>query len=124
MSMYSVIKYFHILFVCVSFLLFQYRFLLKVYNKPIKKPLLVIPHINDTLLLISAITLAVIAGFNPINQAWLMAKIIALFLYVAFGMVAFKSPGLKGEISYVLATITFIFLVFTAINKTPFLFGI
>jgi len=122
--MYLAIKYFHVFFVSISFILFQYRFLLKSLNKPIVKPLRIIPHINDTFLLISAITLIVITGFNPLNQPWLLAKIVALFIYIGFGTVALKKKGNKSTLGYILATTTFVFLVFTAIYKTPFSFGI
>ena len=82
-----------------------------------------IPHINDTLLLLTGISLAIIAGFNPLQQPWLMAKIMALFVYIGFGMVAFKATAYKSWFSYILATLTFGFIVFTAINKAPFLIG-
>lgn len=121
--MYTGLKYFHITFVVISIVLFQYRFLLKILNKPLAKPLKIIPHINDTILLITGISLAVIAGFNPFNHNWLLAKIIALLLYIGFGMLALKTTGLKSIVSYLAATLTIVFMVFTAINKTPFLFG-
>ncbi|MBL4773350.1 MAG: SirB2 family protein [Alcanivoracaceae bacterium] len=121
--MYTELKYAHILFVSISILLFQYRFYLQLFNKPISKLLKVTPHINDTLLLISAISLAYIAGFNPLQQPWLSAKIIALLFYIAFGMLALKSSGTKSILAYVLATLTYVFIILTALNKTPY-FGL
>jgi len=112
------------LFVAISMLLFQYRFFLKVFNKPVFRFLKTIPHINDTLLLISGISLAYIASFNPLNHSWLSAKIIALVIYIAFGFMTLKSSGLKSIVAYIFATATFVFMLFTAINKTPFFIGL
>lgn len=118
--MYVSIKYAHMLFVTISIVLFEYRFLLKTLHKPVAKPLKVIPHINDTLLLVAGISLVFMGGFNPLQQTWLAAKVIALVFYIAFGAVALKSTGMKSMFAYILATAFFIFIVFTAITKTPF----
>ncbi len=104
-------------------MLFQYRYFLKTINRPLAKHLKIIPHINDTLLLISGISMAVIAEYNPLYHPWLLAKLIALLLYIGFGMLAFKTSGPKSLLAYLLATFTFVFLVLTAIYKVPFLIG-
>jgi len=119
--MYLTLKNAHIIFIIISILLFNYRFLLKGLNKPIPKALKIIPHINDTFLLFSGISLAYIAGFSPLENSWLMAKIMALILYIIFGMIALKRTGVQSFISYIFATLIIVFMVFTAINKIPFL---
>ena len=118
--MYFALKNTHIVFITLSILLFNYRFLLKRLNKPIPKIIKIIPHINDTFLLVSGICMAYIMAINPLEQPWLMAKIIALFLYIGFGMVALKRTGLQSIMGYLLATLMLVFMIFTAINKTPF----
>ncbi len=122
--MYLGLKYFHLVLVTISVTLFQYRFLLKIFNKFLSKSLKIIPHFNDTFLLLTGISLAAIAGFNPLIHTWLLAKIIALLLYIIFGMVALKSSGVKSVLSYILATLTVVFMVLTALNKVPFIVGI
>jgi len=122
--MYLALKNAHIVFIILSILLFNYRFLLKTLNKPISKVIKIIPHINDTFLLVSGISMAYIVSFNPLEQPWLMAKIIALVLYIGLGMVALKKSGLLSVIGYILAMLMLVFMVFTAINKIPFLFEI
>ena len=122
--MYLGLKYFHIVLVTISVTLFQYRFLLKGLNKSLSKPLKIIPHSNDTLLLLTGISLAAMAGFNPLVHTWLLAKIIALLFYIGFGMVALKSSGIKSVLSYILATLAVVFMVLTALNKVPFIVGI
>lgn len=50
----------------------------------------VLPHVVDTLLLGSAIMLAVQLNISPLSAPWLMAKIIALLCYIGLGMLAIK----------------------------------
>jgi uncharacterized membrane protein SirB2 len=120
--MYLSLKHSHLLFIIISILLFELRFFLLVFNQPIHKVLKIIPHINDTLLLITGVSLAVIAGIKPWEQSWVAYKLSALVLYILFGAMALKTNGYKRMIAFVLATLTIIFMVFTAINKNPLFF--
>lgn len=122
--MYTIIKHSHLLFVVISILLFEYRFLLKMIKKPVGKVLSIVPHVNDTLLLATGITLAIITGFNPLDHAWLATKIITLFFYIGFGMLALKANGTKSIIGYVLATTAIVYMLFTAITKSPLFFSL
>ncbi len=76
------------------------------------------PHIVDTLLLVSAIILAVQFRFSPLEQPWLMVKIIALLVYIGAGMVALKFGRSKTVRWYAwlfgLATILYIMSVATS----------
>jgi uncharacterized membrane protein SirB2 len=55
----------------------------------------VVPHINDSLLLTAAIAMLVVAGLNPFEQPWLLAKIIGLLAYIGLGTVALKRGKTK-----------------------------
>ncbi len=122
--MYAALKHSHMLFIGISIILFQYRYYLKFRHKSIAKLLKIVPHINDTLLLITGVTLAVKVGYDPMQHTWLMAKIIALVIYIGFGVVAMRAKGMKSVTAYLLATLTFIFILMTAFNKSIFLFNI
>ena len=50
----------------------------------------VAPHVIDTLLLASAITLAVLIGNAPVTHDWLTAKVVGLVLYIVLGTIALK----------------------------------
>lgn len=50
----------------------------------------ILPHANDTILLSSAVALAVLSHQYPLQQSWLTAKVIALLAYIALGMLAFR----------------------------------
>ena len=47
-----------------------------------------LPHVNDTVLLLSALTLAWGAGLSPADTPWLATKVAALLVYIALGLVA------------------------------------
>ena len=49
-----------------------------------------LPHLVDTVLLLSALGLAWTLGLNPLATPWLLAKILGLLLYIALGVVALK----------------------------------
>ncbi|WP_448171995.1 SirB2 family protein [Rhizobacter fulvus] len=55
------------------------------------RPARTLPHIIDTVLLASAITLAWKAGLNPVDVPWLLAKLLGLVGYVVLGTVALKA---------------------------------
>lgn len=80
-----------------------------------------LPHVVDTVLIGSAIWLAVILGVSPANAPWITAKIAGLFAYIALGMVAFRfgrTPAIRGG-AFALALVTFAYIVSVAITKDP-----
>ena len=81
------------------------------------------PHIIDTLLLGSAIWLAVQYGLSPGDNPWLMAKIIALLLYIGLGAVALKRGKTKQVriIAWLAALVVFAYIVAVAVTKSPLL---
>ena len=91
-ELYPIIKQAHMLFAAVSLVSFLVRSGLKFSGSSLlnKKPVKILPHINDSLLLIFGVALAVIAGFNPFVQYWLLAKIVLLLAYIACGLYVMK----------------------------------
>jgi len=91
-----------------------------------KKWVKVLPHIIDTLLLLSALILAINLLINPLEQYWLMSKIIALVLYIGLGMVAlrFGKTLLQRKLAWITAIIVFIYIVLVAITKQSIPFSL
>lgn len=57
-------------------------------------PLRWLPHLNDTVLLASAVGLAWQSGQYPLQQSWLTAKVLALVAYILLGKQALRpTPG-------------------------------
>lgn len=84
----------------------------------------VLPHINDTVLLITATILAISTQQYPFVDSWLTAKLSALFMYIVFGMFALKrAKEMKNKIIFfILALITFSYIVGVALNRSAGLF--
>jgi uncharacterized membrane protein SirB2 len=80
-----------------------------------------LPHIVDTVLIVSALWLAWILRLTPSNAPWIGAKIAGLFLYIAIGMVALRFARTKPlrATAWVLAMLTFAWIVSVALTKNP-----
>ena len=80
------------------------------------------PHIIDTLLLASAIVLAVQMRISPLVHTWLMAKIIALLVYIGAGMVALRFGRSRNERlgAWVFGLLMFLYIVSVAFSKSVF----
>lgn len=78
------------------------------------------PHIIDTTLLASAVSLAILLNMSPSDQNWLLAKIIGLVVYIILGTVALKRGKTKTirVSAFVLALLTFIYIVKVALAKS------
>lgn len=81
----------------------------------------VVPHVNDALLLASAIVLAYLMGQYPFVDAWLTAKVIGLLVYIALGTVALKRGRSKGVrvAAWVGALAVFAYIVAVAVHHDP-----
>lgn len=81
-----------------------------------RRPVKVLPHVIDTLLLASAIGLLFAYGWNPLDHAWLSAKIGLLLVYIALGLAALKTwfPGPVRAAAFVAAVAVFAWIVLIA----------
>lgn len=80
-----------------------------------------VPHVVDTVLLVSALMLAWLLRLSPLAAPWLLAKILGLFLYIGLGMIALR-PGqsrARRGAAFVAALATFVYIVSVAISKNP-----
>lgn len=116
------IKLIHISTVFISISLFILRgfWVLKGSDMMSKKWVKILPHVNDTILLVSAIILAVGIHQYPLVHGWLTAKFIALIIYIILGMFALKrAKNRKNKIIFfVLATVTFSYIVMVALTRS------
>lgn len=82
----------------------------------------VAPHVVDTLLLATGLTLAWRIHQYPFVQAWLTAKVVALFVYIGLGLVTLRFGRSRGVrlAAFVAALLTFLYIVSVAVTRTPF----
>ncbi len=123
---YLLLKHAHMGFAAVSGALFLLRGLWMLARSPMlhKRWVKSLPHLIDSLLLLTAVTLAWWAGLSPAAHPWLGAKIGALLAYILLGSVALKygKTGLTRGAAFVGALACFGYIVTTAVTKNPLFF--
>jgi uncharacterized membrane protein SirB2 len=125
--MYFPLKHLHLTCITLSIVFFVTRFYWRKQNSGMlqKKWVKILPHTIDTVLLGSAIGMAIIASINPFEQHWLAAKILALLAYILAGTFAIKraQSAHAQNISFVLALACFAYILMVAISKqvVPFM---
>ena len=82
----------------------------------------VVPHVIDTVLLASAVALAVMSRQYPIEQPWLSAKVLALVGYILLGTVALRRGRTRRQriVAWLLALAVFGYIVAVARARVPF----
>ncbi|MCE7915110.1 MAG: regulator SirB [Nitrosomonas sp. PRO4] len=120
---YALLKMIHVGSVIVSYMLFFLRgiwYMQKSENLH-QRWVKILPHVVDTILLVSAITLAFIIQQDPLTHSWLTAKITGLLIYIGLGMIALrfgKTRRIK-IIAWFAAQCVFIYIVLVALTKNP-----
>src|SRR5688500_3626903 len=94
---YLAIKNVHVTCVVLSYLFFFVRGVWMMHESSLlARPWVKIaPHVIDTVLLVSAIAMAVMIRQYPFSAPWLTAKLVGLIVYIALGMVALKRGKTK-----------------------------
>ncbi len=90
---YAALKLLHMGCAATSAALFVARGAAMWRQAPWPRALRALPHMVDTVLLGSAVTLAVWSGQAPWSHPWLAAKLGALLLYIALGSIALRPDG-------------------------------
>jgi uncharacterized membrane protein SirB2 len=118
---YTLLRLLHIGTVYVTLALFLLRGVWMLLDSPLlaQRWVRILPHVNDTLLLLAAIGLVVVAGLDPLDQSWLMAKIVGLLAYIGLGTVALKRGRTKAirVKAFIAALGVFAYIVAVAVTK-------
>jgi uncharacterized membrane protein SirB2 len=124
---YLAIKHLHLTCVVLSGLGFLIRGRWMLQQSPmLQKPWVrITPHIVDSTLLGSAITLAYLSGQYPLVNGWLTAKVLGLLVYIVLGAVALKrgKSVMVRRNCFVLAICCYAYIVSVALTRQvlPFL---
>jgi len=81
----------------------------------------VTPHLIDTALLGSAISMALISSQYPFSQYWLTAKLWGLLAYILCGSMALKRGRTKNQraVFFVLALCAYFYITSVALTRDP-----
>jgi uncharacterized membrane protein SirB2 len=115
---YAVVKQLHVAAVVVTWTLFLLRGAWMIADSPrlTARWVRVVPHVNDTVLLLAGVYLATLVGLQP----WIVAKLVALVAYVLIGMVAITRGRTKAVriAAWVAAQCVFLYIVAVALRKS------
>ena len=123
--MYQWLKPIHVGCVLLSFSLFFIRGVWMIRENALlqQRWVKIVPHVIDSLLLVSAIALSIILAQYPFVHGWLTTKVVLLVLYIGLGMVALKRGRTKKVrvIAWIGALLVFSYIVLVAYSKQVFL---
>lgn len=120
---YLSLKTVHVSCVVASYALFFARGVWMIRASPVlaARWVKVLPHVVDTVLLGSAIAMAVVIRQYPFTAGWLTAKLVALVVYIGLGMVALKYGATRRTriVAWVAAQAVFFYIVAVALTRRP-----
>lgn len=123
---YSLLKHVHFTTIAITLTLFLLRGAWMMADSPRLQArwVRIVPHVNDTLLLISGLGLAIMLGQYPLVNGWLTAKLFALILYIVLGTIALKRGRTKRTriVAWIAALLVFGYIVAVAVTHDPFPF--
>lgn len=122
--MYESLKLVHVVSVVLTILGFMLRGYWMMTESALlqSKPVKVLPHIVDTVLLISGIALIVELHLPVLDQPWLLMKFAALAVYIVLGTIALRRGTTKrARITAFVASLAVIaYIVGVALNKSTY----
>lgn len=122
MSTYLILKNLHMICAVLTLLGFSLRgyWMLTESAMLSRKAVKILPHIIDTLLLLSAIMLAIVTGFYPFVYGWVTLKVILLVAYIVLGTFALKRGKTKQSRKlFFFASLAILFAIFAIAGIKP-----
>ena len=120
---YPTLKILHIASVMTSYALFFVRGIWMIAESPrlTARWVRVAPHVVDSVLLASAIAMALMIRQYPFVAGWITAKVLALLLYIALGAFALRRGKTKAirVRAWIAAQAVFAYIVAVALTKNP-----
>jgi uncharacterized membrane protein SirB2 len=121
--MYLAVKYVHVISVVLSLTGFFLRGILMMRDSPLlaARWIKVVPHVNDTVLLVAALSLAAMSGQYPFVVGWVTAKVLGVIAYIILGALALRDASTRRmRIACWLASLAvFGWIVSVALTRQP-----
>jgi uncharacterized membrane protein SirB2 len=123
---FSLLKQLHLSTIALTLALFVLRGVWMMQESPRlhARWVRIVPHLNDSLLLASGISLAILTRQYPLVNGWLSAKLFALILYIVLGTIALKRGQTRGQrtAAWIAALLVFGYMVAVAVTRDPAFF--
>jgi uncharacterized membrane protein SirB2 len=120
------LKTIHVAAAALSYTLFFLRGVWMIHQSPMLKRrwVRIVPHVNDTVLLVAAIGMTLLLHQYPGTSGWLTAKAIGLVVYIALGMIALRWGRTRKAciVAWIGAQGVFFYIVAVAATHNPLVF--
>lgn len=120
---YLTLKSLHVGCVAVSYALFLLRgiWMMRLPERLRLRWVRTLPHVVDTVLLGSAVAMALMIRQYPFVAGWLTAKLLALLLYIVLGSIALKRGRTRKQriAAWFVAQAVFFYIVAVALTRNP-----
>ena len=125
---YSAVKTLHMVTVTLTVIMLLLRFFWLQTGSAMmqRRWVRIVPHLNDTLLLLSGAWLVAITHFYPFTSqgAWLTEKLFGVIIYIVLGFIALgRKPRAQKVrwIAFIVATAMLVLIYHLATTKMPLL---
>lgn len=122
-SLFVLLKSIHMLTVATTIVGFLLRawWMLTDSKLLFAKPVKIFPHVNDTLLLGSALGAGYASNQLPFVDPWLTAKLFGVIAYIVFGAFALHYGKTKPQriVFLILALLSLIYVLAAAVCRSP-----
>lgn len=117
------LKLIHLIFIFSALASFVSRVALSVLKPEIlqNKIVKIAPHVIDTFLLLSGITLVINGNWMEGEMGWIFSKIILLLAYIGFGVITMRLSDSRRWIALAGSLTCFVFIFIIAITKNGFI---
>ncbi len=123
--MYLALKHLHLTLIAIAFALFLLRSFWLITNSSLlqKKLFKILPHPINLIMILSGFAVAYAASY-PLSSPWIIAKLVALVIFVILGLLTFKQTTKPRQLLFFSAALlTFVYIVSVAVTKLPTLTG-
>lgn len=128
MTTYFAVKNLHILTVVISVSLFILRYWWQYRNSAMshKRWVRIVPHVNDTILLVCGIILVMMTHFYPFTPqgTWLTEKLFGVIIYIVLGFIVLGRRPRSQQVrwfAFLLALVVLYIIIKLATTKIPLL---
>ncbi len=122
-SLFVILKSIHMITVATTLVGFLVRawWMLSDSKLLFAKPVKIFPHVNDTILLGSALATGYVSGQLPFVDPWLTAKLVGVIAYIVFGAFGLHYGKTKQQriIFLILALASFAYVITVAVCRSP-----
>ena len=122
MNSYLLIKNIHVTCAVISILGFVIRGIWMIQSSQwLKHPLVKrLPHIVDSLLLLTALIMVYLSAQYPFVQHWLTTKVVLLIVYILLGMMALRWLKNKKQriIAWLMAIVVYVYILSVAMTRS------